>query len=241
MSCAEEVGRVTERRVTLITGSRKGIGRLLAEHYSRGGHTVIGCSREPAEPLEQYEHFVLDVSDEKAVKGMILTIFEKYGRLDHLINNAGIAATGHMLLAPLATAERVFRTNVIGTLLVSREAAKIMKRRSFGRIVNFSSVAVPHRLAGEAIYASSKAAVVSLTEISARDFAPFGITVNAVGPTPLHTDLIAAMPPAKVKDVVARQAVNRVVTIQDISNVIDFFLRPESGFVTGQVIYLGGL
>jgi len=232
---------LSEETVTLITGARKGIGRFLAEHYRRQHHRVIGCSRVPAEPMDGYEHFCLDVSDEHAVREMMRAVQQRHGRLDHVINNAGIAATGHFLLTPSQTVERVFRTNLMGSFLICREAAKLMKKRQYGRIVNFATVAVPHRLAGEAVYASSKAAIISLTEIAARELAVFGITVNAVGPTPVPTDLIAAMPPDKVQEVISRQAIKRPGTIDDIANVIDFFLKPESSFVTGQVLYLGGL
>jgi 3-oxoacyl-[acyl-carrier protein] reductase len=146
----------------------------------------------------------------------------------------------HFLLTPTETAMRIYQTNVIGSFLFCREGAKLMKKRHFGRIVNFSSVATPLRLPGEAVYASSKAAVVSLSEILARELGPFGITVNTVGPTPVQTDLIGAMPEDKVQGVIERQAIRRPGTLADIANVIDFFIRPESGFVTGQVIYLGG-
>lgn len=230
-----------EQAVTLITGARKGIGRFLVDHYTRRDGLVVGCSREPVtETIPGYQHFCLDVSDEKAVKAMMNEVRQKYGRLDHLINNAGVAATGHFLLTPAETVLRVYQTNVIGSFLFSREAAKLMKKGRAGRIVNFSSAAVPLKLAGEAVYASSKAAIVSLTEILARELAPFGITVNAVGPTPILTDLIRAMPPEKVQAIIDTQPVRRPGTFADVANVIDFFLRPESDFVTGQVIYLGG-
>ncbi len=94
---------------------------------------------------------------------------------------------------------------------------------------------------GEAIYAASKAAVTTLTQILAREFAPFGITVNAVGPTPIKTDLIAGVPREKLDALVARQAIPRFGRIEDVANVVDFFLRDESAFVTGQVVYLGGV
>jgi 3-oxoacyl-[acyl-carrier protein] reductase len=233
---------VTDRPVTLITGSRKGIGRFLAEHYISQGHVVVGCSRTPLpDSPPGYEHFCLDVSDEMAVKQMMAAVRQKHDRLDHLINNAGIASpTSHFFVTPAETAARVYTTNVMGTFLLCREGAKLMKKRQFGRIVNFSTVARPLRLAGEAIYASSKAAVESLTSILARELGSFGITINTIGPTPVHTDLIAAMPQDKVKDVIGLQAIPRPGTFADIANVVDFFLRPESGFVTGQVIYLGG-
>jgi 3-oxoacyl-[acyl-carrier protein] reductase len=182
----------------------------------------------------------VDVADEKAVKAMFHEVRQEFGRLDHLINNAGIAATGHFLLTPAETLLRVYQTNVIGAFLFSREAVKLMKKRRYGRIVNFSSAAVPLKLAGEAVYASSKAAIVSLTEILAREVAPLGITVNAVGPTPIETDLIRAMPQDKVREVIEMQPIRRPGTFADVANAVDFFLRPESDFVTGQVLYLGG-
>ena len=232
---------MAEQAVTLITGSRKGIGRFLVDHYSSLGHVVIGCSREPVtETIPGYEHFQLDVADEKAVRNLLGTIREKHGRLDHLINNAGIASLGHFLLTPAETVMRLYQTNVVGCFVFCREAAKLMKKRKYGRIVNFSTVAVPLRLPGEAAYASSKAAVISLTEILARELGPLGITVNAVGPTPVETDLIRAMPPDKVQEVIGRQSIPRPGTFADIANAVDFFLRPESDFVTGQVLYLGG-
>ena len=146
----------------------------------------------------------------------------------------------HFLLTPGDTVRRIFETNVIGSFLCCREGAKVMKERKFGRIVNFSSVATPLKLAGEAVYASSKAAVVSLTGILAHEIGGLGITVNAVGPTPIPTDLIGGVPPEKIQALIARQAVQRPGTFEDVANVVDFFLRPESDFITGQVIYLGG-
>lgn len=232
---------LSEQAVTLITGSRKGIGRFLVNHYAGMGHQVVGCSRDAiTETIPGYEHFCLDVSDEDAVKAMLASVREKYGRLDNLINNAGLAAVGHSLLTSAETLLRLYKTNVLGSFLFCREGAKLMKKRQYGRIVNFSTVAVPLRLPGEAVYASSKAAVISLTEILAREFAPLGITVNAVGPTPVQTDLIRAMAVDKVQEVIDRQAIRRPGTFADIANVIDFFLRRESDFVTGQVLYIGG-
>jgi 3-oxoacyl-[acyl-carrier protein] reductase len=102
-------------------------------------------------------------------------------------------------------------------------------------------VATPLKLEGEAVYAASKAAIVSLTEVMARELAEFGITVNALGPTPVETDLIRNVPKDKIDRLLARQAIARFGTFEDIANVIDFYIRPESDFVTGQNIYLGGV
>jgi 3-oxoacyl-[acyl-carrier protein] reductase len=230
-------------KVMLITGSRKGIGRHLAERYTAEGWHVVGVSRGKADwTLQGYEHHELDVADEKAVKQLFLEVRKAHGRLDALVNNAGIASMNHVLLTPLSTMQAIFSTNVFGTFLFCREAARLMSSAKVrGRIVNFATVATPLKLEGEAAYAASKAAVVSLTEVLARELAPLSITVNAVGPTPIETDLIRSVPKAKMDALIARQAVPRMGTMDDVKNVIDFFLREESDFITGQVVYLGGV
>lgn len=228
--------------VTLITGTSKGIGRHLAEHYLALGHNVVGCSRTKSDlHHERYAHFSLDVRDERAVVGLFSQIRKDRGRLDHLVNNAGVASMNHSLLTPVSTLEKVLSINTTATFLFCREAAKLMKPKSFGRIVNFTTVAVPLKLEGEAAYVASKAAVQSLTEVLAREFAPFGITVNAVGPTPIETDLIKHVPKEKIEALVRRQAIRRLGTPEDVANVVDFFLRPESSLVTGQILFLGGV
>jgi 3-oxoacyl-[acyl-carrier protein] reductase len=203
---------------------------------------VIGCSREPSDFVAPgYRHFCLDVADEQKVMELFAEVKRWYGRLDVLVNNAGIASMNHVVLTPALTVRRIFETNVTGTFLFCREAAKLMVRARVGRIVNFSTVATPLQLEGEAIYAASKAAVNSLTQILARELAPWNITVNAVGPTPIQTDLIGAVPAEKIDALLKRQAIPRFGEFHDIVNVVDFFVRPESEFVTGQVLYLGGV
>jgi 3-oxoacyl-[acyl-carrier protein] reductase len=145
------------------------------------------------------------------------------------------------LLTPLTTVQRILNTNVVGTFLFCREAAKLMMIKKYGRIVNFTTVATPLRLEGEAIYAASKAAVITLTQVLAREFAPFNITVNAIGPTPIDTDLIRSVPAQKISELLRRQAIPRKGELGDVTNAIDFFIRPESNFVTGQVLFLGGI
>ena len=225
----------------LVTGTRKGIGRHLAEHYVGAGYAVVGCSRKPADlEIDGYEHHCLDVADEPAVKAMFAAVSKRHGRLDVLVNNAGIASMNHSLLTPKSTVEAIFDTNVVGPFLCSREAARLMQKRRFGRIVNLSSVALPLKLEGEAVYAASKAAVVALTEVMARELAPLGITVNAVGPGPTDTDLIKAVGPDRIAALVERLPLKRMSVFDDVVNVIDFLIAPASGAVTGQVIYLGG-
>jgi 3-oxoacyl-[acyl-carrier protein] reductase len=228
--------------VMVISGTRKGIGHFLAEHYVSSGWSVVGCSRkEPNWKLKGYRHLCLDVADERAVKQLFTSVRNLEGRLDAVINNAGIASMNHSLLTPLSTVKRIFATNVFGTFLFCREGARLMKGTGPKRIINFTTVATPLRLEGEAIYAASKASVESITQILAREFAEMGIRVNAVGPTPVQTDLVKHVPQKKMDDLLLRQAIRRWGTMEDVTNVVDFFLKPESDFITGQVIYLGGI
>lgn len=228
--------------VTLITGARKGIGRELAGHYLAQGHQVVGCSRQGSDlDHPRYRHFCLDVADEGAVLAMFAKLRADFGSLQNLVNNAGIASMNHCLTTPLRVVESILSTNVVGSFLFCREGAKLMLPRRSGRIVNFTTVATPLKLEGEAAYAASKAAVLSLTQVLAHELSPFGITVNSVGPTPTLTDLIRSVPQEKMDALLARQAIRRHASFQDISNVVDFFLSDASGFVTGQNIYLGGV
>ena len=227
--------------IVLITGASRGIGLYLTQYYLGKGYCVVGCSRsESTLSHVNYSHHCLDVSDEKAVKTLFSTIRKAHKRLDILINNAGIASMNHALLTPLATVEKVFSTNVFASFLFCREAVKLMRKNSYGRIVNFSTVAVPFALEGEAIYAASKSAVESLTKILAKEFAEFGVTVNALGPTPILTDLIKNIPEDKLDRLLEKQSIKRFGKMADVSNAIDFYIQPDSEFITGQVLYLGG-
>ena len=232
---------MADSKVVLITGTRKGIGRYLAEHFINQGHQVIGCSRGPIDWTHaNYQHHQVDVSNEQQVKALIKAIKQDHQRLDIVINNAGIAAMNHSLLTPAKTAENIMATNFHGTFLICREAAKLMRKHNYGRIVNVSTVAVPLKIAGEAIYAASKNAVNMLSQILAHELAEFGITCNVIGPTPIATDLIRAVPKAKIDKLIDSLAIKRLGEFKDVANVIDFFVKPESDYITGQVIYLGG-
>lgn len=229
-------------KTIIITGTRKGIGKALAEHFIALGYIVGGCSRKPASiSHSNYIHYSLDVSDELSVIEMTKDFVKRYSTIDVLINNAGIASMNHICLTPLKSAINIINTNFIGTFIFTREISKIMLKQNLGRIINFSSVAVPLQLDGEAIYASSKAAVESFTKISAKELSKFNITVNAIGPTAIKTDLIKNLSDDKINSLLDRQAIQRLATVNDVINVIEFFINDNSSLVTGQVIYLGGV
>ncbi|WP_413295358.1 SDR family NAD(P)-dependent oxidoreductase [Bdellovibrio sp. HCB185ZH] len=227
----------------LITGCSKGIGKFLSQQYSKNGFKVLGVSRTtPEYDIANFKHYSCDVSDERAVVETVKQIREDEPEgIDILINNAGMASMNHTILTPASTVHKLFGTNVYGTFFFSREIAKLMKKNGKGRIVNFSTVAVPLNLEGEAIYAASKSAVETLTIIMAKELATFGITVNAIGPTPIETDLIKNVPKNKLDDLLRSQAIKRFGNFDDVKNVIDFYTSDKSEFITGQIMYLGGV
>jgi 3-oxoacyl-[acyl-carrier protein] reductase len=228
-------------RHILVTGASRGLGLALATHYLEAGDVVYGCARGASDlQHDRYTHFEVDVTREEGVNALFGELRARGGRLDALINNAGVAGMNAVALTTLDAARRIIDVNMIGTFLCSRAAIRLLRSSPAGRIVNLTTVAVALRLEGEALYASAKSAVETFTRILAREVAPFGITCNAVGPSPVPTRLTGSVPEEKMQRLLERQAIHRWADPADVSNVVDFFLRPESSLVTGQVIYLGG-
>jgi len=226
----------------VITGARKGIGRYLAEYYTAAGHMVFGCSRMESDyHAPNYEHFIADVTDEKAVARFASSIRKSQKSIDVLINNAGAASMNHFLLTPGSTAKNLMELNYIGAFNCSRAFINLLRKSEQPRIVNFTSVAVPLSLAGEIAYVASKGALEAFTKVLARDLANFRITVNAIGPTPIETDLIKNVPEEKLEELIKQQIVKRTGRFSDVSNLLDFFISPNSDFITGQIVYLGGV
>lgn len=231
---------MSQRRV-LVTGASRGIGAALVERFLAAGDRVFGCGRTAAHPaVDGYRHFAVDVADADAVRDMFKEIRKEAGGLDLLVNNAGIARMNVVALTPAADARKVVETNVLGTFYCTTQAIRLLRASETPRIVNLSTVAVPLRLEGEAIYAASKAAVEMLTRVTAKEVGAWGITCNAVGPSPVKTRLTANVPEATIEGLVKRQARAEWATVEDVYNVVEFFARPESRMVTGQVVYLGG-
>ncbi len=228
--------------VIIITGATRGIGRFLAETFCRRSWNVVGCGRsKTAFYMDNFEYVSCDVRDEKAVIKLVRGAARKYGRLDAVINCAGVASMNHSLLTPKSSMEKIMWINVIGAMLVCREAAKAMKKTKGGCIVNVSSVAVPMQIEGESVYAASKAAVETFTKVFAREVAPFGVTCNVVAPSPIDTDLIRGVPKEKIDSLVQKLGIKRQGKFEDVLGVVDFFLDDKSDYITGQTIYLGGV
>ena len=232
----------TRTKTIIITGTSRGIGRYLAEYYVQKGYQVAGCSRSPVDfKFKGYRHYTLDVSDEAQVKNMILDVEKNFTTIDILINNAGTASMNHFVLTPLSTVDKLMAANFKGLFLFSREAAKVMMKNKWGRIINFTTVAVPLNIEGEAVYVATKSAVEASTRSMARDLAAFHITCNAIGPAPVETDLIKNVPQEKINKIIDSLAIKRLGRVEDIANVSDFFISEQSDFITGQIIYLGGV
>ena len=230
--------------VALVTGTRTGVGRHLAQYFLERGYAVIGCSRKPIDwtpTSERYTHFDTDVTSEEQVKVLFGEITRRFGRLDVVINNAGVASMNHILLTPVASLRKMLDTHVAGTHLVSREAALLMRKRKHGRIINLSSVAVPLRYEGQAAYVASKGSVEALSRVMASELREFGITVNVLGPGPTATDMIRGVPKPKLEKMVSLFPIKRLSTFDDITGAIELLLLPASRAITGQVIYLGGV
>lgn len=237
-------------RVFVISGSSRGIGKALSEHYLKCGDIVVGCARSTSDIAHKnYRHFILDINDEKAVVSMVRAAKKEFGKIDICLNNAGMASMNHILTTSYESAKRLVDVNFLGTFLLSREVAKAMisakisnkNSTKSGVIINFSSVAAPLCLEGEAIYAASKAACESLTKTMAKELASYSIRVNAIALTPVQTDLIKAVPKDKINALLEQQAIKRFGEFGDIINVIDFFISQKSDFITGQIITLGGV
>lgn len=230
--------------VVLITGTRTGVGRHTAQHFLERGYLVIGCSRKPLDwdpGSERYTHFATDVTSEDQVKALFGEITRRFARVDVVINNAGVASMNHVLLTPASSLKKMLDTHVGGTLMVSREAALLMRKRKEGRIVNLTSVAVPLSYEGQAAYVASKAAVEALSRVMARELREFGITVNVVGPGPTPTDMIRGVPKAKLEKMMSLFPRKRLTTFEEVTSAIELLLLPASKVITGQVIYLNGV
>ena len=237
-------------RVFIISGSSRGIGKALSEHYLGCGDIVVGCARSTSDIAHKnYRHFILDINDEKAVVSMVRAAKKEFGKIDICLNNAGMASMNHILTTSYESAKRLVDVNFLGTFLLSREVAKAMisakisnkNSAKSGVIINFSSVATPLCLEGEAIYAASKAACESLTKTMAKELASYSIRVNAIALAPVQTDLIKAVPKDKINALLEQQAIKRFGEFGDIINVVDFFISQKSDFITGQIITLGGV
>lgn len=237
-----------ENRVCVITGAASGIGKAIYEAMRSEGGEVAGIDIQ-AYPDKPGALLIADVSDEKAITQTISEIAARYGRIDVLVNNAGIWSPGSVETTPLDVWERIFAVNVRGTYLTSKAAIPYMKRQKKGSIINISS---NYGLVGGlncAAYVASKGALVTLTYSMALDFAPFGIRVNCVCPgtidTPIIQEPMKKMLPEELEALhasrIARHPLGRIGRPEEVApGVIYLASDPESSFVTGSILAIDG-
>ncbi|MBK9166383.1 MAG: glucose 1-dehydrogenase [Bryobacterales bacterium] len=246
-----------EGRTALVTGASRGIGRATALRLARDGAAVAVNYRDQKEAAEAVCAEIAaaggraiavraDVADQTAVGAMAAAIASALGPVDILVNNAGILRTGDLDTFDYSEMEGMRRVNVDGLVAVTRAVAGPMKKRGFGRIVNLTSIAaLGTAMAGTTFYAATKAAVILLTRRFAMDLGPHGVTVNAVAPGFILTDLVtanrtAAEAEALIAAISAKAMTRRVGKPEDIAHAIAYLAHPESGFVTGQVLTVDG-
>ena len=145
----------------------------------------------------------------------------------------------HLLLSTPEKIDQIIDVNLKSVINLTREASKLIKKEKNGRIINMTTVASPLNLEGESVYVSSKAAIEAFTKVIAKELSAFGITVNAVGPGPVKTDLIKNIPTHKIDRIISQLSSKSYTSIDDILNILDFFMKKESQLVNGQIIYLG--
>ena len=226
----------------LITGTTRGLGKAIAEHFLARGSIVIGCARSEATISHaQYFHHKVDLASPKAISDFFFALRKDLNQLDVLINNAGVAKMNAFAMTPIESVQKIFAVNVNGTFLFCQKAIGLLRKSQHPRIINMSSVAVPLRLEGESVYAASKSAVEMLTRIMAKELSSFHITCNAIGPSPIATDLIKGVPKEKIDRLIEQQAVPKMATVADVIHTVEFLSHPASDMITGQVIYLGGI
>ena len=230
-----------DRPVMVITGTRTGLGRGMAEHFVKNGYSVAGCSRgAPTLEMEGYQHAQVDVCDENQVRKWIRSLQNAYRRIDVVVCNAGLApAALLMTMTPGEVLEPLLRTNVTGTYYVCREVAKVMMMQRFGRIITMSSMAVGLHEEGTSAYSASKGAGVEMTKILAKELAPLGVTCNVIAPSMFITDAVKALGEIVVARALEKLTIKRTLTIEEVCNVISFFAAPGSACITGQIIHMG--
>lgn len=242
------------QRVALVTGASRGIGAAIAERLAHDGFAVVvnhsgEHSRQAAEELagrlsETYQVPVramqADVSDFEQAQNLIERVNETFGRLDVLVNNAGITRDAMLARMKEEDFDRVIQVNLKGAFNCMRHAAPLMMNQRYGRIVSVSSVVGLAGNAGQINYAASKAGIIGMTKSAAKELARRNITVNAVAPGFIDTDMTRVVPQKFVEKAMQDIAARRMGKPEDVAAAVAFFVREDAGYVTGQVLRVDG-
>lgn len=238
-------------KIAVVTGASRGIGRAIAlELASRGAFVVVNYngSKDRAEEVKKEieaaggkaEVYQCNVSDFEKCQAFVQDVIKTYGRLDILVNNAGITRDGLLMKMSEADFDSVIETNLKGTFNTIRFASRQMLKQRSGRIINMSSVVGIAGNAGQANYASSKAGVIGLTKAVARELASRGITVNAIAPGFIETEMTEVLSDAVKEASVAQIPLGRFGKPEDIAKTAAFLASDDAGYITGQVIQVDG-
>ncbi|MBO6148301.1 MAG: 3-oxoacyl-[acyl-carrier-protein] reductase [Lachnospiraceae bacterium] len=241
------------KHTAVVTGASRGIGRAIAAELAEKGFSVaIGyngneaAAEETRKLLEELNpggrHFICkgNMGEEADCQQLIDRAAEEFSRIDVLVNNAGATQDGLVLRMGADAFDRVIGINLRGAFFCCRAAAKYMLRQKYGRIVNISSVVGLHGNAGQANYAASKAGLIGLTKSLAKEFASRGITVNAVAPGFIETDMTAAMTEEARMAVLREVPLKRKGEPKDVAKAVAFLASEDAAYITGQVLSVDG-
>lgn len=238
-------------RVAVVTGGSRGIGRAVCLELAQQGAAIALCYAGNEESANETVEACCaagvralaircDVSDGEAVAAMMARIVQEFGRIDILVNNAGITRDGLLMRMKEADYDAVLNTNLKGAFLCTQAAVRTMMKQRYGRIVNLSSVVGLHGNAGQVNYAASKAGVIGLTKAAAKELAGRGITVNAVAPGFIATDMTAVLPQETKEKLLTTIPAGRLGEAMEIARAVAFLADESAAYITGQVLSVDG-
>lgn len=223
----------------IVTGASRGIGFAIANRLIASGHEILGVARN-CQGLN-FPSAECDVVDSDGLSVLAKKIRGTGSKVFSLINAAGIASMNLALTAPPSQAEEIIRTNLLGTIYSCQAFSPLMIRQRYGRIINFSSIAVSLGIAGESIYSASKAGVEAFSRSFARELSPLGITVNCIAPGPIPTDMMRGVSDEQILSIVNRQVIRKQFSTDDICDLVEILLDDKSAAISGQVLNVGGV